>query len=91
MREALGRGVRPVGGAEGIVYVEIGQLGELLIVQIAVAFLWTALLIATFVVGVRQALSTSTGRAGFVCLVLLMTLIFAALENVSRTRGNWRA
>lgn len=49
------------------------------IVQVAVAFLSTALLVATFLIGTRQALSTTTGRAAFVCIVLLLTLFFALL------------
>ncbi|RIL00297.1 MAG: hypothetical protein DCC71_18720 [Proteobacteria bacterium] len=48
-------------------------------VQIAVAFLSTALLIATFVVGVRQALATSTGSAAFVLIVVLLAIFFVVM------------
>lgn len=47
-------------------------------VQIAVAFLSTALLIATFVVGVRHALQIDTGRAGFLALVVALILVFVS-------------
>jgi hypothetical protein len=46
-------------------------------VRVAIDLLSTALLIATFVVGTRQALRTETGRAAFVCIVLFMILTFA--------------
>lgn len=48
-------------------------------VQIAVAFLSTALLLATFVVGVRHALRTTTGLAGFVCMVIVLILVFVSM------------
>ena len=48
-------------------------------VQIAVAFLSTALLIATFVIGVRHALRTDTSRAGFVTVVIALVLIFVSM------------
>ena len=48
-------------------------------VQIAVAFLSTALLIATFVVGVRHALQTDTGRAGLLTLIIALTLVFVSM------------
>jgi len=48
-------------------------------VQIAVAFLSTALLLATFVVGVRHALQTDTGRAGFVTVVIALVLVFVSM------------
>jgi hypothetical protein len=51
-------------------------------VQVAAAFLSTALLIATLVVGVRHALSTSLGWAGFVCLVIFLILIFVSIAYV---------
>jgi hypothetical protein len=46
-------------------------------VRVAIDLLSTALLIATFVVGTRQALRAETSRAAFVCLVLFMILTFA--------------
>jgi hypothetical protein len=46
-------------------------------VRIAVDLLSTALLIATFVIGTRQAQRTTTGRAAFVCVVLFMLVTFA--------------
>jgi hypothetical protein len=48
-------------------------------VRVAVAFLSTALLLATFVVGVRHALQTTTGRAGFVCVVIVLVLMFVSM------------
>jgi len=48
-------------------------------VQIAVAFLSTALLIATFVVGVRHALQTDTGRAGLLTLIIALVLVFVSM------------
>jgi hypothetical protein len=46
-------------------------------VRVAIDLLSTALLIATFVVGTRQALRATTGRAAFVCIVLFMVVMFA--------------
>jgi hypothetical protein len=48
-------------------------------VRIAVAFLSTALLLATFVVGVRHALQTTTSRAAFVCVVIVLVLMFVSM------------
>jgi hypothetical protein len=47
-------------------------------VRVAVALLSTALLLACFVVGVRQALGVTTGRAAFVFFVVFMTFIFGS-------------
>jgi hypothetical protein len=49
-------------------------------VRIAVAFLSTALLLATFVVGVRHALRTTLGWAGFVSLLIAMILAFVSMS-----------
>jgi Yip1 domain len=48
-------------------------------VRIAAAFLSTALVIATFVVGVRHALQTTTGRAAFVSIVIALVLVFVSM------------
>ena len=48
-------------------------------VQIAVAFLSTALLIATLVVGARHALQATIGWAGFVCAVVALVMVFISL------------
>lgn len=48
-------------------------------VQIAVAFLSTALLIATLVVGTRHALQAAIGWAGFVCAVVALVMIFVSM------------
>jgi len=45
-------------------------------VRLSVLFVMTALLLATFVVGVRHALQTTIGRAVFVCVVSLLILGF---------------
>jgi len=44
-----------------------------------------ALFLATFVVGVRHGLRTTTGRAGFVCVVIALILVFAWMIYVYLT------
>ena len=48
-------------------------------VRIAVALLSTALWLATWVVGTRHALQTTTGRAAFVCVVMILILMFVSM------------
>jgi hypothetical protein len=48
-------------------------------VRFVVALLSTALLLATFVVGVRHALQTATGRAVFVSVVIALVLFFVSM------------
>jgi len=72
----LGRVLRIMGFAMAPLLLSVVNVVPNEWVRVAGALLSTALLIATYVVGVRQALQTSTGRAAFVCLVLLMTIFF---------------
>jgi hypothetical protein len=54
-------------------------------VKVAVQFLATALLLATLVVGVRHALQTTTGRAGFICVVIALVLLLLWMASVYLT------
>jgi hypothetical protein len=45
----------------------------------AADLLWVALLIATVVVGIRQALQTTTGQASFVAVVIALILFFVSM------------
>lgn len=74
---ALGRVLRIMGFAMAPLLLSVVNVVPNEWVRVAGALLSTALLIATYVVGVRQSLQTSTSRAAFVCLVLMLTIMFA--------------
>jgi len=48
-------------------------------VRFVVALVSTALLLATFVVGVRHSLQTATGRAVFISVVIALVLFFVSM------------
>jgi hypothetical protein len=82
----LGRLLRACGLAMAPFLLLVVSLLPVDLVRVAVAFLSTALLLAAFVVAVRQALRVSTGRAAFVVLIVFTTLFLVTL-GVAQLQG----
>lgn len=82
----LGRLVRVCGFAMAPFLLLVAWLLPIELVRVAVLFLSTALLLATFVVGVRQGLRVSIGRAAFVLFVAFATLFLISI-GVAQLQG----
>jgi hypothetical protein len=75
----LGRLLRACGFAMAPLLLLVVLLVPIELLRVVVSFLSTALLIAAYVVGVREALRVTVGRAAYVVAIVFMTLFLVSL------------
>ncbi|MDJ0866491.1 MAG: YIP1 family protein [Myxococcota bacterium] len=68
--------LRVLGFASAPFFLRVADVIPSLPVHVAIRFFATALLIATYLVAIRQALGVTTGRAAFILVVSVLVLVF---------------